>query len=387
MMKTLTSFQIGVMSATAGICVANIYYNQPILNEIAATFHTDAGRVGIISVLAQAGYGLGLFITPLGDKANRKSLILGLQLALIVVLGAMAFSANITMLCIMSLLVGLLAVAAQVILPMAATLDRDNRGKTVGVIFTGILIGILGARVFSGYISEWFGWRYVYGISAGLVLAAVMAVQVSLPGTKPIFEGNYAKLLQSTIFQFRRFALLRRTALLGALVFGTFCSFWTTLTFHLGAPPFNYGSDIIGLFGILAIGGAILAPIFGKRADRGGAARSQLISVTMMLMALALVCLFPYSVAAFIVAVLLLDVGVQATQVTNIALIYTLDEAANSRINTVYMTSYFLGGAVGTWSGIQCWKYGGWPMVTAQLFVWTLAALAVVLYDFRKIKI
>jgi predicted MFS family arabinose efflux permease len=385
-MKTpgLSSFQIGVMSVTAGICVANIYYNQPILNEIAATFHASASRVGIMSVLAQAGYGLGLFfITPLGDKANRKTLISILQAALIAVLLGIAFSASIGILCVMSLLVGLLAVAAQVILPMAATLDRENRGKTVGVIFTGILVGILGARVFSGYIAEWFGWRYVYGISAGLVFISAIFVRISLPGTKPVFEGNYVKLLESTVFQFKRFALLRRTAFLGALVFGVFCSFWTTLTFHLGGEPFHYRADIIGLFGLLAIAGALLAPVFGKRADRGGAARSQLLSVLMIFVGIILILLFPNSLAAFIIAVVLLDVGVQATQVTNIAVIYTLDENANSRINTVYMTSYFLGGAMGTFTGIQCWKYGGWTMVTIQLLLWTIVALGVVLYNLK----
>lgn len=381
----LSKLQILVMAVTAGVCVANIYYNQPILKEIATTFGTQESNVGIISVLSQAGYGLGLFfITPLGDKTNRKKLILILQGILIAALLGMAFIKHLYGVYAMSLLIGLLAVAAQIILPMAATLDKANRGRTVGIIFTGILIGILAARVFSGYISAWFGWRYVYGISAIMVGVTAIMIHFSLPNVPAQFSGNYAELLQSTIKQVKRFALLRRTALLGALVFGAFCSFWTTLTFHLSGAPFNYRADTIGLFGILAIGGALLAPVFGKLADKGNPARSQIITVAMLIAGVLIIKIFPYNIWSFVVAVLLLDVGVQATQVTNVATIYTLDETAHSRINTVYMTTYFMGGAIGTFVGVQCWQFGGWAMVTWQLLVWGLLAMLVALIGYKK---
>jgi len=380
----LSKKQITLMAVTAGVCAANIYYNQPILKDIALSFGLQAGDVGLISVLAQAGYGMGLFfLTPMGDKINRKKLILLLQLLLIGALLGMAFINELHGIYFMSLLIGLLAVAAQVILPMAASLDKENRGRTVGIIFTGILVGILSARVFSGYITGWLGWRYVYGISAGMVLLTAIMVLQSLPDVSAQFAGNYAQLLSSTIAQVRRFALLRRTALLGALVFGAFSSFWTTLTFHLSGAPFYYKSNIIGLFGIIAIGGALAAPVFGKLADKGNPARSQVITVSMVIIGILLIKVFPYNIMSFVVAVLLLDIGVQATQVTNIATIYTLDETAHSRINTVYMTTYFTGGALGTFVGIQCWKLGGWPLVTTQLLVWTGAALLIALAGYR----
>lgn len=372
------------MAVTAGVCVANIYYNQPILKEIANSFHVGESEVGAISVLSQAGYGLGMFfITPLGDKINRKKLILVMQATLIAALLGIAFITELTSVYLMSLLIGLVAVTAQVILPMAASLDKQNRGRTVGIIFTGILIGILGARVFSGYIAEWFGWRYVYGISAVMVFLTSLIVHFSLPDVPAAFTGNYGQLLRSTLVQVKRFALLRRTALLGALVFGAFCSFWTTLTFYLSGAPFFFRADIIGLFGILAIGGALLAPVFGKLADKGNPARSQLIAVSLLITGILLIKLFPANIISFVVAVLLLDVGVQATQVTNVATIYTLDDTAHSRINTVYMSTYFLGGATGTFAGVQCWKAGGWPFVTWQLLIWS--GLALVLAA-RKIK-
>jgi len=381
----LSKKQIIIMSVTAGVAAANIYYNQPILKDIAATFHTTESGAGLVSVMAQAGYGLGLFfLTPLGDKMNRKKLILLLQIVLIAALLGMSFITELTSIYAINLLIGMVAVAAQVILPMAASLDKVNRGKTVGIIFTGILVGILAARVFSGYIAVLLGWRYVYGISAAMVLATALMIHFSLPDVRPQFSGNYGELLRSTILQAKRFALLRRTAILGALVFGTFCSFWTTLTFHLSGAPFNYHAGTIGLFGILAIGGAMLAPLFGKIADKGNPARSQLFAVLMVIAGVLLLKIFPYSIPSLVIAVLLLDIGVQATQVTNIATIYTLDEKAHSRINTVYMTIYFIGGSLGTFAGVQCWHIGGWAAVTWQLLLWSVLGLVVVLAGIRK---
>lgn len=373
------------MSIAAGICVANIYYNQPILSDIAKNFNVSESRAGTISVLAQAGYGMGLFfLTPLGDKVNRKKLIIFLMAGLVAVLVGITFVQNFFWLCIFSLLTGLLSVAAQVILPMAASMDSKNRGRTVGIIFTGILVGILAARVVSGFIAEWLNWRYVYGISAIMVVISMLLIQLSLPNVVPGYQGNYGSLLASTLHQFKRFPLLRKTALLGALVFGLFCSFWTTLTFHLSGAPFNYKADVIGLFGILAIGGAMLAPIFGKLADKGSPARSQLFSVSLILAGIILIQIYPFSVIAFVISVLLLDVGVQATQVTNVATIYTLDETAHSRINTAYMTTYFIGGALGSFAGIQCWNNGGWQTVTWQLLLWCVLAMVIVLLGVKK---
>lgn len=382
---TLSKSQITIMAIAAGVCVANIYYNQPVLKDIAKSLKTTEANVGLISVLAQAGYGFGLFfITPLGDKVNRKKLILGLQGLLIFALLGMVFLNSRVAIFAMSLVIGICSVAAQVILPMAASLEKTNKAKTISFIFSGILIGILAARVFAGTIAEWFGWHYVYAISAVMVLATAIMVHLSLPNVKQEFTGNYLSLLKSALQQIKRFSILRRSTLLGALIFGAFCSFWTTLTFHLSGAPFNYGTDTIGLFGILAIAGALLAPYFGRLVDGGNASKSQLFSVGMLLFSVILLNILPHSVWAIIVAVILLDVGVQATQLINIATIYTLDEKANSRINTIYMTSYFIGGAVGTFVGVQCWKYGGWELVTWQLILWSAIAFAVAFYSYKN---
>lgn len=377
--KTLSSKQILFMSATAGICVANIYYSQPILNQIASSLHISLKSAGYLSVLSQAGYGLGLFfITPLGDKIDRKRLILWLQIGLLISLGIMASATGIIALYIASLAIGLFAVTAQVILPMAASLTSENRGKIVGIIFTGILTGVLAARVVSGYISEYLGWRYVYIVSAALVLISAIIMQTDFPSTKDRFAGSYAQLLSSVACQFKRFSILRRTALVGALTFGTFSSFWVALTFHLSGAPFYFKSDTIGLFGLLAIGSALFVPVIGKLFDKyNNPKKSLLFTIGAVIVGLLILWIFPTSLIGLWLAVILIDIGVQATQVTNIALIYTLDATANSRINTVYMTLYFIGGALGAFVGISCWQLGGWNAVVIQMILFATIALHV----------
>lgn len=365
--------QTVLMSVTAGICVANIYYNQPLLKNMADSFHTNERIIGNMAVLAQAGYGLGLFfLTPLGDKMNRRKLILLLQWLLVLALLGMTFSNNLHLTMVMSLLVGIFSVAAQVILPMAAHMSPHNKGRTVGIIFMGILTGVLAARVFSGFIAEWLSWRYVYGIAAAMVLATSVVLYRSLPDITAVFNGSYPDLLRSTLKQLKRFPLLRQTAFLGALMFGVFCSFWTTLTFYLSGTPFRYTTDQIGLFGVLAIFSALLAPVFGKLADQGGANRSRLLAVMLVISAIVISYFYPGTLWTVVIAVLMLDLGVQAVQVTNVAVIYTLDETAHSRINTIYMTSYFLGGAVGTYSGLIFWQWGKWNAVCLQLLIFSI---------------
>jgi len=283
---------------------------------------------------------------------------------------------------ILSFLIGCLAVATQVLVPMAAAMTVKDKGKVVGIVFTGVVVGILGARIFSGYIAEWLSWRYVYGLSACMMLVTTFMVAFMLPKVEPTYHGNYMKLLTSTLVQLKRFALLRRLSLLVAFTFGTFCSFWTTLTFHLSGAPFYYHTDTIGLFGVLAIGGALVAPAFGKMADKMNPAKNQLISVSFMIAGILLIQVFPYSLAAFIITTVLLDIGQQATQVTNLAQIYKLDESAHSRINTMFMTISFIGGAIGTWAGVKSWSLGGWRLVGWQLLLWVCIAMAITVWGY-----
>jgi predicted MFS family arabinose efflux permease len=376
-MASLTKTQVLIMAATAGISVANVYYSQPILHAIAQTYHINTEKAGVVSVLGQIGYGIGLFfLTPIGDMIERKKLILYLQSALFISLLLVAFAPSLGVLYAGSVLIGIFSVVAQVILPMAASLVKENRGKIVAQIFTGILVGILTARVFSGFITSWLSWQYVYIFSAVMVFFTAILMQADFPSMPERFTGTYAGLLKSTIAQLRRFPQLRRTALTGMLAFGTLSAFWVTLTFYLSAAPFNYSASVIGLFGLLAAAGALMAPLFGKLADKGTHSRSLLFSTGLTLLSIVILKLFPASLAAIWVTVILLDIGVQATQVTNIAIIYTLDHKANSRINTVYMTSYFIGGALGAYLSILVWNAGGWSWSTSLMML--LGTLAII---------
>jgi len=369
-MASLTRAQVFIMAATAGISVANVYYSQPILNAIAHTFNVNTERAGLVSVLAQVGYGIGLFfLSPVGDMIERKKLILYLQTGLFFSLLLIAFCPCIWVLYAGSLLTGICSVVAQIILPMAASLVKENRGKTVAQIFTGILVGILVARVFSGFVTYWMGWQCVYVISAVLVFTTGILMQADFPTTTEHFNGTYSGLLKSTLTQLKRFPLLRYTALTGMLAFGTLSAFWVALTFYLSKAPFNYPASIIGLFGLLAAAGALIAPLFGKLADKGAYTRSLLFSTGLTLLSIVILKLFSGSITGIWLTVILLDIGIQATQVTNIAIIYSLDHLANSRINTIYMTSYFIGGALGSYLAILCWRAGGWGWSTSLMTI------------------
>jgi predicted MFS family arabinose efflux permease len=382
--KSISRFHVLLMATTAGISVANIYYNQPILKEISTTFHTTESKAGFISMLSQIGYGLGLFfITPLGDKINKKNLVITLQILLLATLLFITIAGSIAQMWVLSVFIGIFSVSVQVIMPMAAGLDSDNRGKNVGTIFTGVLIGILSARVFSGSVAEWFGWRYVYLFSAAALLVVTLLLRIYLPDVKNPFKGNYLQLLASAIRQIRRFSLLRTTSVIGALQFGLFCSFWTTLTFHLSGAPFYFHTDSIGLFGLVAIAGALLAPILGKKTDNGLTGKIRRISISLIIGSILLMMAFPVSVPLLIMAVFLLDLGIQAMQVTNVAQIYSLDETSHSRINTIFMTSVFTGGALGTFVGLFCWQYWGWTGVTGHMLI---SAILIVLIMTKENK-
>jgi predicted MFS family arabinose efflux permease len=380
--------QIVIMAVTAGVTVANLYYNQPMLSQIARDMQLTPAQVGILPVVTQAAYGIGLFfLTPLGDMFDRGKLVLVLQGVLSLALISMTAVSGATGLYVASFLIGLLSVSVQIIMPMAAALARpETKGKVVAMVFTGALTGILGARILSGYIAAYLGWRWVYGFSACFVILATATLVLTLPKLPSQYAGGYPALLRSTVHQLVRFGALRRLSLLGALVFGLFCSFWTTLSFHLSLPPFNYGSDTIGLFGFLAIAGTMTAPVFGHLADKRHPAGLQFLTIAIIIVSVLCIQWWPVSVIAFVVATLLLDVGVQATQSGGFAQIYALDDRAHSRINTVYMTIMFIGGAIGTYAGVLSWSVGGWALVCGQLLLWAVLAMAVAFWNYRVVS-
>lgn len=262
---------------------------------------------------------------------------------------------------------------------MAATLGKDNRGKNVGKVFSGILCGMLGSRLISGGLTDLWGWQSVFIFSAIMVGVSIILLYLFLPDAPIMFKDNYFKLIRSTLCLIVKYKVLRQAALLGAFTFGIFCSFWTTLTFHLSGEPFDYSASEIGLFGIIAIGGALVAPYFGKSADKGNAFKNLYLTMSFLTGSIVCMLIFPHSVFILITAIFFLDIGVQATQITNFTRIYELDESAHSRLNTIYMTTYFIGAAIGTFFGLISWSLGGWNMVLCQMLLWSFIALTIVI--------
>ncbi|MFZ4929101.1 MFS transporter [Chryseobacterium sp. Mn2064] len=376
---------IPVMAFSAGAIVANVYYSQPILKDIANSLGKSENAVGKIAMLSQLGYGLGMFfLLPLGDKMNRKNLILRICSFLFIILLIAANSTNLTLLLIYSFIIGVCSTPAQIILPMAATLGKENRSKNISIVFSGILCGILASRLISGWLTELWGWPSIFIFSAILVLISSLLLYFILPEVPIKFKGSYASLLKSTLALIGKYKVLRQASILGSLTFGIFCSFWTTLTFHLSEKPFNFSASEIGLFGAIAIGGALVAPYFGKMADKGQVFKNLYLSVGILFLSILAMLLFPYSIWILILSIFFLDIGVQATQITNFTRIYSLDEEAHSRLNTVYMTTYFIGAGVGTFFGLLSWSFGGWYFALIQMICWSGSALLIVFLSSRN---
>ncbi len=371
-----------IMAVACGLSVANLYYVQPILADIGRTFHVTVNQVGAVTTLAQIGFALGLLlIVPLGDIYNKRALIVGMLVAVSIALVAFAVAPTLPFLIVASLFLGLTTVIPQMIVPFAAILaDASERGRVVGTVMSGLLIGILLARTVSGFISAQLGWRAVYWIAAGMMILLAIVLRLALPQDRAHGKTlKYGQLLASLVELARSEPLLREVGLFGAMVFGAFSAFWVTLAFFLETPPYHYGSEVAGLFGLVGVAGALAASVIGKLADRMEA--RQLTGITLLISLLSFVVLWflGHWLWGLAIGVILLDLGVQGAHVSNQTRIYRLDEKIRNRANTVYMVPYFLGGSLGSFLGTYSWSIAGWNGVciaSALLIVIALGAYA-----------
>lgn len=371
-----------MMAIACGITIANLYYNQPLLGLLATEFNTSARAVGLIPTLTQIGYALGiLLLVPMGDLWERRRLIVGMMALTAVALAFAASSPSLGWLIVASFMVGVTTIAAQVIIPFVAVLVRpQERGEAVGLLMSGVFIGILLARTVSGFVGEHLGWRAMYWIASGLMLLLAGIMVKVLPRSQPALKTSYAGLMRSLIHLFRTEPRLQRASLTGAMTFGAFSAFWSTLAFLLEQPPYHYGSDVVGLFGLIGVAGAAIAPIAGKIAD----ARSPRFAVGLGLIttvfSLVVIWAFGYYLWGLIVGVIVMDLGVQATQISNQTRIYQLPTEIHSRLNAVYIMFYFVGGALGSFLGAFAWSNFGWSGVC----VLSLGLLAIALVDHNR---
>mgnify|MGYP001006201163 FL=1 len=356
-----------LMSVATGLAVASNYYAQPLLDTIARAFDLSASSAGFIVTAAQLGYAAGLlFLVPLGDMFERRMLIVSMTLLAAGGMLITASSQSLTMMIIGTALTGLFSVVAQILVPLAATLaSPEKRGKVVGTIMSGLLLGILLARTVAGLLASLGGWRTVYWVASVLMVIMALALWRGLPKVKQENHLNYPQLLASVFSLFTRDKLLRTRAILGCLTFANFSILWTSMAFLLAAPPFNYSEGVIGLFGLAGAAGALGARPAGGLADKGKSHMTTSAGLVLLLLSWAAIWYGHVSVLALIVGILVLDLTVQGVHITNQTVIYRVKPDARNRLTAGYMTSYFIGGAAVVLISASAWQHAGWTGVCA----------------------
>jgi len=351
-----------LLAVACGAAVANLYYAQPLLPTLARAFGVSNSTAGLLITVSQVGYVIGLaLLVPLGDLLERRRLITTTLLVTAAVLAIAAAAPGFAVFAAALGVVGITSVVAQVIVPMSSSMaDEHERGRVVGTVMSGLLIGILLARTVSGVIAGLLGWRTVFGFAAiaMLVLAATLRRALSL--VPPTEQLPYGRLLRSVLSLVAEEPRLRQRMALGALAFGCFSVLWTSLSFLLSGAPYHYGTVVIGLFGLAGVAGAVAAPLAGRLADRGRGAFATSAAILVLLASWGLLALGQSSIVALIVGIALLDLGVQGVHISNQSAIYALRPDARSRLTTAYMVFYFLGGAALSAASTALYATGGW---------------------------
>ncbi|MCE2706185.1 MAG: MFS transporter [Proteobacteria bacterium] len=350
------------MSAATGLTVASNYYAQPLLNSIGAQFGLPITTAGSIVTVAQFSYAIGLILlVPLGDMVERKTLIVIMTILSACGLLITAFASNIFFVIFGTAIAGVLSVMAQIMIPFASDLAlAHERGKVVGTIMSGLLMGILLARTAAGFLADLGSWRTVYWVAATLMFAMAYALWLALPRFKTPITQNYLRILTSIFYLYRDEPLFRARSMLGAILFASFSLFWTSLTFLLTNPPYEYSTTVIGLFGLAGIAGAYAAKKFGSLADLGYGNRTTVVGLLLLLISWIPVALGQNSIITLLIGVVMLDLAIQGVHVTNLSAIYRLNSGARSRLTSGIMTANFIGASAG--SIISSWVFvnNGW---------------------------
>jgi len=357
-----------LLAFTTGAAVANMYYAQPLLHTLGHAFGVGTATTGLLVTISQIGYVLGLaFLVPLGDMVERRNLI---SISLIVLAVGQAVAATAPDLAVFAsavLFVGVATFIAQVIVPLSSQLAApDERGKVVGTVMSGLLLGVLLSRTLSGLIAEAFGWRVVFGFAAVSMLVLAVVLRRALPRLEPTTDLPYRAALRSVLRLIGAEPVLRQRMVLGGCAFGAFSILWTSIAFLLSGvhgSHYHYGNATIGLFGLAGVAGACAAQVAGRLADRGHGAATTTATLVCTLVSWLVLDLGAHSVIVLILGIMVLDLGVQGTQISNQSAIYRLHADARSRITTAYMSAYFLGGVVCSSVTGALYASDGWSAV------------------------
>ncbi|MEG3129148.1 MFS transporter [Pantoea cypripedii] len=385
MTKSLTL----LFSIAGGIAVGNLYWVQPLLDYIGNAFHVSYSHAGLLVTLTQMGYALGvLLLVPLGDSHDRRRLIPAIMAVSALALIACAFAPTFSFLLVSLFFVGLTTVTGQLLIPLAGDLAADHqRGKIVGTVVSGVLTGILASRTVSGLVADAFGWRAIYVLAALMTLALALILLRSLPADQKHAAGSYPQLLGSIITVVRQHPTVQVTLVLGAIGFSVFTLFWTGLTFLLSSAPYGYSASQIGLVGLVGLAGALAARRAGRLHDRGWSAGATGVALLLVMVSLIIAEIGGSSILAILAAVLLLDIAIQATNVLNQTRLFAVDVTARSRLNTAFVVSNFIGGAIGSSLAGTLWQLGGWSGITAGEMVLTGCALLIWLVQRKRLTV
>ena len=358
----INSTLVVLMAVAIGVIVANLYYLQPLLQQVRAGFHVSTASTSLLITLIQVGYVIGLFfILPLGDLFVRRTLIVTIFLVAALAMAGASFIHSFAIFALLTVVIGLSSVAGQVIIPLGADLAPDaQRGRVLGRLMTGLLGGILLSRTLSGAVSEAIGWRGVYQVSAGLLVVMAVVMYFALPQERSRDRFEYRHLATGGVTMMRNSVSLRRRGWLGGTAFGAFSVLWSTLAFQLSAAPFHYSSGVIGLFGLFGLAGIVAANVAGRLADQGRTQLGTVSSAFLIVIAFALLSVGRHNVWLIAVGIILLDAGAQGTHVSNQSIIYAIAPSQRSTINSIYMVCFFTGASIGSLVSGYAFAHYGW---------------------------
>jgi predicted MFS family arabinose efflux permease len=365
--RRLSRGLVALLALTAGAAAANLYYIQPLLDKVAAVFHVSDGTAGLLVTCTQIGYVVGLaLLVPLGDLYERRRLITIMMLLSAAATAACGAAPSFSILAAALVAVGVLAAVAQIVVPLSSALAApQERGRVVGTVMSGLLIGILAARTLSGVIAEVGGWRLSFVVASGGLLALSVLLRYGLPLAPPTEEIRYQDALRSVLELIRSQPVLRQRMALGACGFASFSILWTSIAFLLGGSPYHYGEGVIGLFGLAGLAGALSAPLAGRAADHGHSSLGTTAFLVSVLASWGLLALGRTSLVALLAGIVLLDAGVQGAHILNQTKIYGLSAEARSRLTTAYMVAMFLGGVAGSLLSATVYSVSGWRATCA----------------------
>jgi predicted MFS family arabinose efflux permease len=371
-----------LLAFSCGLIVANIYYAQPLIGPIGRELGLSPGSAGLLVTMSQIGYGAGLLlIVPLGDLIENRKLVLSVMTVAALALAVAALATDAATFLTAALFVGVGSVAVQILIPYAAHLaPAETRGRAVGNVTTGLMLGVMLARPASSLITAHASWHVVYWLSAAAMVALGLVLRFVLPVRRPKTRLGYGRLLGSMVELVRTEPALRRRGLYQAAMFGSFSLFWTTAPLLLAGPDFRLSQTGIALFALAGVAGAISAPLAGRVADRGWTKPATAAAMVIAAAGFALTRMLPFgstaSLAMLVIAAIAIDFGVQGNVVLGYRVLFALGAEHRSRLNGLYMTTFFMAGAAGSAIGAWAYAYGGWTLASSIGFALPLLSLA-----------